>query len=130
LFMAGGDRGEIRTVSKNTVRDDHPCPTCTHRREVETRQEVRRLYSDAVIEGEALWILRLAPPGSATAVLHRYPLGGAGASETRSWKLGGMESTPRAMTIWGERLVVADEHHLHFYEVPSLERGAACSLLP
>ena len=127
LFLAGGDRGTIRTVSERVVRDEQVCPTCTQHRELESGQTVRRLYADAIVEGEALWILRLTPPGSASSALHRYPIDSSVSGEIRSWRLGGMESAPRAMAFWRGRLAVADDHHLHFYEIPSVERGMPCS---
>lgn len=129
LFLAGGVRGSMRTVSERLVRDDQECPTCTRNREVESRQEIRRLYADAVVEEEALWILRLDPPGSPGAALHHYPIKRSTDSEVRSWRLGGMESPPRAMAFWRGHIIVADDHHLHSYEVPLVGQGVPCSSL-
>lgn len=124
LFLANGDEGSIRTSSSAVVRSDHPCPTCTEHREVETRQEIRRLYADVAVGRGSLWILRLDPPGSPAAVLLRYAL-----DERRvvAWRLAGLESPPRALAVWGARLVVADDGHLHLYDLPSTEGAGTCN---
>jgi hypothetical protein len=135
LFLAGRSRGTIRTVSKTTVSqagvsqtatgDERPCPSCTARREVTTRQEVHRLYADATIEGGALWILRLDPPGGDKGSLVRHSLEPEGATSVRSWSVEGLGSPIRAMTIWREHIVVADDHTLHTFDLP-LEGGVEC----
>lgn len=128
LFLAGRSRGTIRTVSKTTVSqagDERPCPSCTARREVTTRQEVHRLYADATIEGGALWILRLDPPGGGRGSLVRYSLEPEGATSVRSWSIEGFGSPIRAMTIWREGIVVADDHTLYTFDL-HLEGGVEC----
>src|SRR5688572_8925984 len=128
VFLSGDVRGMIRTVSQEITRDEHPCRTCTQHREIETRQEVRRLYADAARGPGALWILRLDPPGSSEAILYRYCLRDD-QPEARSWRMTGMQRPPRAMAIWKDRIVVADEGHLNFYDVPRAEEGGFCQVI-
>lgn len=129
LFLAGGARGEIRTVSERRTRSAIPCPVCPRHQEIATHQQIRRLYAGAAAAGGALWILRLDPPGGVASTLLRYDPRRAGQPDVRSWALAGGMSPPRALTVWRETIVLADDHALRFYALPSTETGSPCAAL-
>jgi hypothetical protein len=126
LFLAEGARGEIRTVRRQTSRTPRSCPTCTEHREIETSQEIRRLYADAAIGAGALWILRLDPPGSSAAVLLRVGLERPQGPEVRAWRLGGLPESPSAIALQADGIRVAAGRHLYLYSMPGSANGALC----
>lgn len=125
VFLAGGDRGEIQTVSR-ALRSEKPrCPGCGPRREIETRQEVRRLYLDIAWSAGALWILRLDPPGTGRHVLHWVALDARSAT-AQAWSVAWEGESARALAIWRGRIVVGGNGRLGFYDLPAATEGSPC----
>ncbi|HUP20754.1 MAG TPA: hypothetical protein VM778_12500, partial [Gemmatimonadota bacterium] len=126
LFLAEGARGEIRTVRRETSRTPRACPTCTEHNEIETSQEIRRLYADAAYGAGALWVLRLDPPGSSAAVLLRLGLEQPQGPEVRAWRLGGLSEPPSAIAVQADGVRVAAGRHLYLYSMPEPAKGGLC----
>jgi hypothetical protein len=93
---------------------------------VETSQEIRRLYADAAFGAGALWILRLAPPGSSGASLLRVGLDRPEDPEVRAWRLADLPAPPTAIAVQTDGVRVAAGRHLHLYDLPAPSSGAAC----
>jgi hypothetical protein len=126
LFLAGKSRGAVRTLSQERTPEERACPTCTTRRQVSARQEIRRLYADAAVENGTLWVLRLNPPGGSKGTLYGYSREPTETSNVRSWSVDGFDSPVRAMAIWRDQVVAADDRALHSFDLPRNDGGAVC----
>lgn len=124
LALAGEERGEVR-VEELETEEEQPCPDCVRRIRKRARRTIRRLYAGAVLDGDALWLLRLSPPGSRDAALVRVDLGGA-VPTARTWRTAGLASPPRSIVRHEERILVAGEEAIRIYPTPDPATGSAC----
>lgn len=124
LALAGGERGEVR-VEELETEEEQACPDCVRRVRKRARRTIRRLYAGAALDGDALWLLRLSPPGSRDAALIRVDLGGV-VPTARTWRPAGLANPPRTIVRHEERIVVAGEEAIRIYPAPDPATGSAC----
>jgi hypothetical protein len=123
LELAGGRRGEVR-VDREGRREKRRCRLCIRRIEIDGRVSVVPLYAAAAMAEGVLWLVRLDPPGSSTAVLLRADVG---AREVRAWRLA-LPGPPTALAVVGDTLVLAADRDLWAVPAPTAAAGAACPL--
>lgn len=126
LALAGGERGRVR-IEEIESSDEQPCPDCTRRVRKRGRRIVRRLYAGAHLDGEAMWVVHVSPPGGRRAALHRIAWGDRTPS-IRTWRLEGLSSSPSAVLRRGDEIVIGGEDALHVFDRPAVEGGTPCEV--
>lgn len=123
LELAQGSRGEV-SVEGEPRREGDNCRLCVRRIRIEGRVSIIPLYTAAALTGDVLWLVRMDPPGSASAVLLRADLA---AREVRAWRLG-VPGPPTAIAVARDSLVVAADRDLWITPAPQPGAGAICPL--
>jgi hypothetical protein len=124
-------RGRVVAGTVDTVEysREQACPTCTVNVTVRAKRNpsIEAVHADAIVMGDAAWVLGHDAPGSTRGVVYRYPIRDGRPGDGMSWHLPAFESRPRSLGIRGDTLYVASESALYWFETPRRNASSECA---
>ena len=121
------ERGRLEVVNRRVVRDTRACARCGGEVKEILERRLHRIHADAFFAAGAVWVLGSGTPGGRRPVVARFePLR---PTWLRVHRLAALDSSPRAMALFGGRLLVASERRLYWFERPEEDpsRGGSCA---